>query len=154
MPSKKPEPDVSACHLLSRWFLAQLIFSTLKMEAICSSETSVDTQRTTRRYLRSTSTFRKISSGRCLLIFRRNILPPTSGQQHFLVRWFLPIRLHGVITQKTTTRIFTAVKSLNLIHLNMIAPNLHNKRQSKIICVHFQETNSRWFSTNIAYGIK
>jgi hypothetical protein len=37
-----------ACHLLSRWFLAQLIFSTPKMEAICS-ETSVDTQRTTRR---------------------------------------------------------------------------------------------------------
>jgi hypothetical protein len=31
-----------ACHLLSRWFLAQLIFSTLKMEAICSFETSVD----------------------------------------------------------------------------------------------------------------
>jgi hypothetical protein len=26
-------------------------FSTLKMEAICSSETSVDTQRTTRRYI-------------------------------------------------------------------------------------------------------
>jgi hypothetical protein len=33
----------SACHLLSRWFLAQLIYSTLKMEAICFSETSVDT---------------------------------------------------------------------------------------------------------------
>jgi hypothetical protein len=34
----------------SRWFLAKLIFSTLKMEAVCSSETPVDTQRTTRRY--------------------------------------------------------------------------------------------------------
>jgi hypothetical protein len=34
----------------SRWFLVKLNFSTLKMEAICSSETSVDTQRTTRRY--------------------------------------------------------------------------------------------------------
>jgi hypothetical protein len=33
--------------LLSRWFLAQLIASTLKMETICSSETSVDFQRTT-----------------------------------------------------------------------------------------------------------
>jgi hypothetical protein len=30
---------------------AQLIFLTLKMEAICSSETSVDTQRTTLRYI-------------------------------------------------------------------------------------------------------
>jgi hypothetical protein len=34
--------DYSACHLLSRWFLAQLIFSTLKMEAIYSLETSVE----------------------------------------------------------------------------------------------------------------
>jgi hypothetical protein len=32
-------------------FLAELISSTLKMEAICSSEMSVDTQRTTRRYM-------------------------------------------------------------------------------------------------------
>jgi hypothetical protein len=34
-----------------RWFLAQIIFSTLKMEATCFSETSADTQRTTRRYI-------------------------------------------------------------------------------------------------------
>jgi hypothetical protein len=38
-------------HLLSRWFLALLIFSALKMEAICSSETSVDTQQTIWRYI-------------------------------------------------------------------------------------------------------
>jgi hypothetical protein len=38
-------------HLLSRLFLAQLIFSTLNMKATCFSETSVDTQRTTRRYI-------------------------------------------------------------------------------------------------------
>jgi hypothetical protein len=44
--NKKPP-----CHLLSRWFLAQLIFATLKMEAICSSETSVDTQRTRVRHI-------------------------------------------------------------------------------------------------------
>jgi hypothetical protein len=41
--------NYSACHLLSRWFLAQLSFSGLKMEAICSSETLVDFQRNTRR---------------------------------------------------------------------------------------------------------
>jgi hypothetical protein len=40
-----------ACHLLACWFLAELISSTLKMDAICSSETSVDTKRTTRRYI-------------------------------------------------------------------------------------------------------
>jgi hypothetical protein len=43
-------------HLLARRFLAALIFSTLKMNAICSSETSVDTQRTTRRYIPEDST--------------------------------------------------------------------------------------------------
>jgi hypothetical protein len=47
----------SACHLLSRWFLAQFIFSTLKMEAICSFEASVDTEQTTRRYIPEDSTF-------------------------------------------------------------------------------------------------
>jgi hypothetical protein len=39
----------SACHLLTCWFL--LKFSTLKMEAICSSETSVASQQTTRRHI-------------------------------------------------------------------------------------------------------
>jgi hypothetical protein len=37
--------------LLARWFLAEFISSTLKIEALCSSETSVDTQRTTRYYI-------------------------------------------------------------------------------------------------------
>jgi hypothetical protein len=56
--SKKPawKKPCSACHLLSRWFLAQFIFSILKMEAICSSDTSVGTQRTTRRYIPEDST--------------------------------------------------------------------------------------------------
>jgi hypothetical protein len=38
-------------HLLVSWYRVELIFSALKMEAICSSETSVDTQRTTRFYI-------------------------------------------------------------------------------------------------------
>jgi hypothetical protein len=40
-------------HLISRSFLARLIFVTLKMEAIYSSETSVDSRRTdyTARYI-------------------------------------------------------------------------------------------------------
>jgi hypothetical protein len=37
--------------LLATCFYAELIFSTLKMEAICSSETSVDAQRPTRHYI-------------------------------------------------------------------------------------------------------
>jgi hypothetical protein len=41
----------NAWHLLACWFFAELISSTLKMEAICSSETSVDTQRTTRCHI-------------------------------------------------------------------------------------------------------
>jgi hypothetical protein len=39
-----------ACHLLARWF-PEPISSTLKTEAIRSSETSVETQRTTRRHI-------------------------------------------------------------------------------------------------------
>jgi hypothetical protein len=41
----------SYCHLLARWFLDELIFSTLKMEAICSSKMPVDTQWTTQHYI-------------------------------------------------------------------------------------------------------
>jgi hypothetical protein len=43
--------SVNQCHLLACCFLAELIFSTLEMEAICSSETSVDTQWTTWHYI-------------------------------------------------------------------------------------------------------
>jgi hypothetical protein len=37
--------------LATCWFIAQLIFLTLQMEAICSSETSIDTQQTTLHYI-------------------------------------------------------------------------------------------------------
>jgi hypothetical protein len=47
-------------HLLACWFLAELIFSTLKMKAIFSSETSVDTQLTTRRYIPEVDTLLKL----------------------------------------------------------------------------------------------
>jgi hypothetical protein len=40
----------SACHLLTCWFLLKFS-STLKMEAICSSEMSVASQQTTRRHI-------------------------------------------------------------------------------------------------------
>jgi hypothetical protein len=49
--------DYSACHLLACWFLAELISTSLKMDAICSSETSVDTQWTTWRYIPEVDTF-------------------------------------------------------------------------------------------------
>jgi hypothetical protein len=39
-----------ACHLLTCWSLLKFS-STLKMEAICSTETSVDFQQTTRRHI-------------------------------------------------------------------------------------------------------
>jgi hypothetical protein len=39
-----------ACHLHTSWFLLKF-FSTLKMEAICSSETSVASQQTTRHHI-------------------------------------------------------------------------------------------------------
>jgi hypothetical protein len=43
-------PEFCSFELLSRLFLAQLILWILMMEAIYSSETLVDTQRTTRHY--------------------------------------------------------------------------------------------------------
>jgi hypothetical protein len=52
--------DYSARHLLARWFLPELISSTLKMEAICFSETSIGTQRTTRRYIPENGTLHNI----------------------------------------------------------------------------------------------
>jgi hypothetical protein len=47
-----------ACPLLAR-FLSEPIYSTLKMEAICSSETSVETERTTRRHILEDDTLHK-----------------------------------------------------------------------------------------------
>jgi hypothetical protein len=44
------EEIISAFHLLARWF-AEPVSSTQKMEAISSSETSVETERTTRRHI-------------------------------------------------------------------------------------------------------
>jgi hypothetical protein len=49
----------SACHLLAPWF-AEPISSTLKMEAICSSETSVETQQTTRRHIAEDDTLQPL----------------------------------------------------------------------------------------------
>jgi hypothetical protein len=53
-----------AFHLLARWLLAELILSTSRMEAICSSETLVDTQRTTRRYILEVDTLNRRIVGR------------------------------------------------------------------------------------------
>jgi hypothetical protein len=41
----------ATCHLLTCWFLLKMLSSTLKMETICSSETSVASQQTTRRHI-------------------------------------------------------------------------------------------------------
>jgi hypothetical protein len=49
-----------ACHLLTCWFLLKMFSSTLKMEAICSSETSVASQQTTRRHIPEDDTLQSI----------------------------------------------------------------------------------------------
>jgi hypothetical protein len=64
-------------HLLSRWFLAYLIFSTLRMEAIYPSETSIDTQRTTRRYIPEDDT---LHNHRCENL--ESYIPETSFTGH------------------------------------------------------------------------
>jgi hypothetical protein len=45
------ETQRQACHLLACWFFAEFISSTLKIKAMCSSEKSVETQRTTLRHI-------------------------------------------------------------------------------------------------------
>jgi hypothetical protein len=52
--------------LLACWS-AEPISSTLKMEAICSSETSVETQRTTRRHIPEDDTLNSLSHSQQLL---------------------------------------------------------------------------------------
>jgi hypothetical protein len=77
----------SACHLLLQWFLARLIFWTLKMEAICSSYTSVEFQRTIRRYipkdciLQTRHTFRVL----CHAFFKENYWSVSTSQFKFKV---------------------------------------------------------------------
>jgi hypothetical protein len=55
--------------LLSRWFIAELIFSTVKMEVICFSETLVETQRTTRRYIPENGTLHESIIAFLLVIY-------------------------------------------------------------------------------------
>jgi hypothetical protein len=50
-PTFRRNVSPTACHLFSLWFLARLILRPLKMEAICSSETSVNFKRATQRYI-------------------------------------------------------------------------------------------------------
>jgi hypothetical protein len=60
--------DMTPCsplcsHLLARWFAG--LSSTLKMEALCSSETSVATQLTTRRHIPEDDTLQELFGFRC-----------------------------------------------------------------------------------------
>jgi hypothetical protein len=53
-------------------FLDELLFSTQKMEAICSSETSVDTQQTTRCHTPEDDTLLRLwCSGLCHCVVRQ-----------------------------------------------------------------------------------
>jgi hypothetical protein len=49
---------------------AEFIFQTLKMEAICSSETSVVTQRTTRRHIPEDDTLHEYLYSTVIAIFK------------------------------------------------------------------------------------
>jgi hypothetical protein len=75
-----------------QWFLAQLIFSTLKMEVICSSETSIDTQRTTRHYIPEDGT---LHNYRCKNL-KSHILPflycMVIGEKKITIKHFILFR--------------------------------------------------------------
>jgi hypothetical protein len=78
------QAEISAYRLLACWFLAVPISSILKMEAICSSETSVYTQRTTWRYIPGVNTlhfFRySLQSLWCIARCRRSKSPQRFGE--------------------------------------------------------------------------
>jgi hypothetical protein len=73
--------DKQTCHLLARRFLAELISSTLKMEAICSSETSVNTQRVTLRSIPEDGT---LPNHRCENLKSYNVCKRFSQVQYTL----------------------------------------------------------------------
>jgi hypothetical protein len=54
---------------LACWFFAELISSTLKMEAVCSSGTSVETQRTTQRHIPEDDTLQFSFVSKCTMMF-------------------------------------------------------------------------------------
>jgi hypothetical protein len=64
----------SAFHLLLCSFLSRLTFPILKMEEICSAETPVDTQRTTRRYIPEDGTLQKNNRLNEFLVSSVNII--------------------------------------------------------------------------------
>jgi hypothetical protein len=74
-------------HILSHFLLARLILSTLNMEAICSSETSVDSQRTTRRYIPEDDTLQETLVGvlLCLCNVKINFFCFMHKQNKFLL---------------------------------------------------------------------
>jgi hypothetical protein len=81
---------------LTRWYrlpvFAELISSTLKMEAICSSKTSVETQRTTRRHIPQDDTT-------CRFLLNL-FLPPWRWRRYVPPKRRLKLNgLHGVIFQ-------------------------------------------------------
>jgi hypothetical protein len=88
-----------SCRLLSRWFLAQLIFSTLKIEAICSSETSLNTQRTTRRVIPEDGTLHnhRCENLKCYICNLPSAEPTASDLQINVTSW-------RIISNRVTTR--------------------------------------------------
>jgi hypothetical protein len=94
-PRKKPGRSrgqaacFSACHLLSRLVFCLAYSSILKMEAVCSSETSVEFQRTTRRYIPEDRT---LNNHRCWNL--------TSHVLAFRWLFGLPFHSEDVVSQK------------------------------------------------------
>jgi hypothetical protein len=83
------ESRCQACHLLACWF-AEPISSTLNMEAICSSETLVETQRTTWRHIPDDDTLHYIlnlTNFSSSVIQDRSVEPKSSSLKPVTDQW-------------------------------------------------------------------
>jgi hypothetical protein len=100
--------NVTLADYFACWFLAELISSTLKMEAICSSETSVDTQRTAQRNIPDDILHNTASSGRSFWMYE----DPGS--------FTLPIAPIGMLRTPIPVYIHTTFSTLSLLSLLLL----------------------------------
>jgi hypothetical protein len=144
----------SAWYLLSRWYLARLILRPWRI-AICSSETSVGFQRTTRRYIAEDTTLHNLKSYILHMVSfwsqthksRQLDLPPSSSENmksflldplggNNLYSWVWTKRFLSICwTQQSRFHIFTWGRKQNQFPKHSVYSTEIRRRKLFRICV-------------------